>query len=297
TDKATMEMEAVDEGVLGKILVEAGTEDVAVNQPIGVLLEEGEDKGVLKGFKPKGSKAGGDTAKATDKKSAQTQKESESLAQEPKERETATKQASEAQPSVKKGGRTFASPLAKRLAAEAGLDLSSIQGSGPNGRIIKADVERASREGSARAASAGKTTAPSGAVSDFGQPYSEVPNSGMRKTIARRLVEAKSTIPHFYLTIDCRIDELLAARKDINRSDDGGFKISVNDFVIKASALALRKIPQANATWTEEAIRLYEDVDISVAVATPEGLITPIVRHADKKSLGAISTEVKDLAE
>ena len=195
--------------------------------------------------------------------------------------------------STSAGVRVFASPLAKRIAADAGIELSGIDGSGPNGRIVKADVERTISQGGAGRVG---PAAQSGPIPDFGQPYTEVPNSSMRKRIARRLVEAKSTIPHFYLTIDCRIDELLEFRKSINGNGDEGYKVSVNDFIIKACALALRKVPQANATWTEEAVRHYDNVDISVAVSTPEGLITPIVRDADKKRLGTISAEVKDLA-
>ena len=288
TDKATMEMEAVDEGTLGKILVAEGTEGVAVNQPIGVLLEEGECKDVVKD-----AKAGASKSKAK----VEAKKE---LGKAPSHAKEAVvpKPTAKAVLASEKGDRIYASPLAKRVAADVGIEISGIDGSGPNGRIVKADVERAvSQSGAQRAAAPGvRSAAPSDPVPDFGQSYTEVPNSGMRKTIARRLVEAKSTIPHFYLTVDCRIDELFKLRKGINGNGDEGYKISVNDFVIKACALALRKVPQANATWTEEAVRLYDNVDISVAVSTPEGLITPIVRSADKKSLGAISSEVKDLA-
>jgi pyruvate dehydrogenase E2 component (dihydrolipoamide acetyltransferase) len=288
TDKATMEMEAVDEGTLGKILVEEGTEGVAVNKPIGILLEDGESDADLKSDKA-----------APPDKSPKTSATSES-AKTPKKsiKPTAApaKPAPTLSPVAAKGDRIFASPLAKRVAAEAGIELSGLAGSGPNQRIVKADVERVIDQGGGRPVSGSRPTAPAGPVPDFGQPYTEVPNSGMRKTIARRLVEAKSTIPHFYLTIDCRIDELLELRKGINGNGEDGYKVSVNDFIIKACALALRKVPHANATWTEEAVRLYDNVDISVAVSTPEGLITPIVRGADKKTLGVISSEVKDLA-
>ena len=283
TDKATMEMEAVDEGTLGKILVPEGTEKVQVNQPIATLLVDGESAGAAK---PAPAVAAPPPKVEAPKPVAAAPAP---VAPKPV-----------AAPAPKSGDRVFASPLAKRIAANAGLDLVGLAGSGPQGRIVKSDVEQAIASGGARkpapiAAAKAATPVPSTAVPDFGQPYKDVPNSGMRKTIARRLVEAKSTIPHFYLTIDCVIDDLLKLRKDINEKG-GDYKVSVNDFIIKASALALRKVPQANASWTDEAIRLYDNVDISVAVSTPEGLITPIVRNADKKGLGAISNEVKDLA-
>ncbi len=279
TDKATMEMEAVDEGTLGQILVPEGTEKVLVNQPIAMLLLDGDAKGAV----PKANAPAPAPAKAE-------------AAPAPKAAAPQPVAAPVSKPAVApapkaSGARVFASPLAKRVAANAGIDLASVQGSGPQGRIVKADVDQAVSGGGARkAAPAAKAAAP---VADFGQPYKEVPNSGMRKVIAARLLEAKTTIPHFYLTIDCNIDEIVKVRKELAET---GVKVSVNDFVVKACALALRKVPQANATWTEEAVRLYENVDISVAVATPEGLITPIVRHADKKGLAAISAEVKDLA-
>ena len=294
TDKATMEMEAVDEGTLGKILVPAGTEKVSVNQPIAMLLLEGEKTSAAT---PPASKPPALTPAAPSK---QPELKLESAPAPKVESKPAPVPAPA--PVVRPTGesaddRIFASPLAKRIATDAGIDLAAVKGSGPKGRIVKADVEQAAASGSAR-----KSTTPAkapvqvSAISDFGQPYTEVPNSGMRKMIAKRLLEAKTTIPHFYLTIDCVIDDLLKLRKDINDGAGDGVKVSVNDFVIKASALALRKVPQANASWTDEAIRLYERVDISIAVATPEGLITPIVRDADKKGLGAISNEVKDLA-
>lgn len=181
--------------------------------------------------------------------------------------------------------RIIASPLAKRLAAEKGLDLKLVQGTGPHGRIIRADVE----EASARPALAVVQPAP-----DTGAAYDAIPNSNMRKVIARRLTESKQTVPHFYLTVDCELDELLALRKKINEVAD--VRVSVNDFIIRAVALALKKVPQANASWTNEAILQYRHADISVAVATPTGLITPIVKAAETKSVAAISTEMKDLA-
>ena len=272
TDKATMEMEAVDEGTLGKILVPEGTEKVAVNQPIAMLLVEGESKGAAPAAKaPAAAPAAAPAPK-------------------PAAAPVAAAPATKPQAS---GSRVFASPLAKRIAANAGVDLAAIKGSGPQGRIVRADVDQAVAGGGAKKAA---PKAGPAAATDFSQPYTAVPNSGMRKTIAKRLSEAKSTIPHFYLTIDCNIDEVMKLRKDINERTGDAYKLSVNDFVIKALALALRKVPNANASWTEEAVHLYNRVDVSVAVSTPEGLITPIVRDADKKSLGVISNEIKDLA-
>ena len=276
TDKATMEMEAVDEGTLGKIIIPEGTEKVLVNEPIAVLLLEGESSGA--------------TAPAAKAPAAATP--APAAAPAVAKPATAPAAAPAAKPQASSGTRVFASPLAKRVAANAGIDLASIKGSGPQGRIVRADVDQAVAGGGAKKA-APKAAAASGPVPDFGQPYTEVPHTGMRKVIAQRLLEAKTTIPHFYLPIDCNIDEIIKVRKELAES---GVKVSVNDFVVKASALALRKVPQANASWTDDAVRLYTNVDISVAVATPDGLITPIVRNADKKGLAAISAEVKDLA-
>ncbi|WP_299444314.1 2-oxo acid dehydrogenase subunit E2 [uncultured Rhodospira sp.] len=209
------------------------------------------------------------------------------------------------------GERLFASPLARRLAAEAGLDLSALTGSGPHGRIIRADVEKAKAEGGPQAETAGTdepaatpapaAEAPAQAVKARLQPwqtYEEIPNSQMRKAIGRRLVESKQTVPHFYLTIDCALEPLLDVRRQLNeRAQDGAYKLSVNDLIIKAAAVALRRVPAANAVWTDEAILRLETVDISVAVATDRGLITPIIRNADTKGLATIANEMKDLAQ
>ncbi len=283
TDKATMEMEAVDEGVMGPILVPEGTEGVAVNKPIAVLLADGE-------------KAGAKPA-ATAAPAAAQQKPTASAAPPVAAPQAAPKPV--APPATVSGDRVFVSPLAKRIAANNQIDLKAVQGSGPNGRIVKADVEKALSGGAARAPSkAPAVQLPQGApVPDFGQPFHTVPNSSVRKIIAKRLLESKLTVPHFYLTIDCVIDELMKMRAEFNGRPGADYKLSVNDFVIKASALALRKVPAANATWTDEAIRFYDNVDISVAVATPDGLITPIIRKADTKGLAVISNEMKELAK
>ncbi len=287
TDKATMEFEAVDEGTLGKIIVPGGTAGVKVNQPIAVLLEEGEDSSALAAVK---------AAPAAAQAAAPAPTASSAPAPAP---------AAPSAPTAKAGDRVFASPLAKRLAAEAGLDLKAVQGTGPHGRVVKADVEAAVKGGikaapaaaapAAAAAAAPKAAPAPAAANPFEPAYEEIANSSMRKVIARRLTEAKQTVPHFYLTIDCEVDALLKVRAELNGRSDA-YKLSVNDFVIRAVALALRKVPAANASWGEEAIKRYTDVDISVAVATPNGLITPIVRHADHKGLAAISNEMKELA-
>ena len=291
TDKATMEMEAVDEGVLGKILIPEGTEKVSVNEPIAILLDEGEKLGAAP--PPKAAPAPAPKAEAKPA-AAPAPQPAAAVSPAPAAKAPAPMVAPAAAPAKPKGERIFISPLARRLAKDAGLDPADIAGRGPRGRIIRVDVERAIAGGAKRkpaAAAGGSST-----VDIFGQPYKAQPNSGVRKTIAKRLTEAKSTIPHFYLSLDCQIDELLSLRKKLNERAEGEMKLSVNDFVIKAVALALRKVPQVNSSWTDDAVLLYDNVDISVAVATPDGLITPIIRNADQKSVAQISTEMRDLA-
>jgi len=292
TDKATMEVEAVDEGKVGRIVVAEGAEGVKVNAVIAVLLEEGEKEVPKDAAAPA---AAPPTAKPAPSAAAATPAP------------TAAKPAPAAtpapQPAATSGGtRIFASPLAKRIAAEKGLDLSRIKGSGPNGRIVKADVESA-KPVPAPAATPAATPAARPAPAAGAQPVfvapgdSRVPHTSIRKVIARRMLESKQTVPHFYLTVDLEIDALLAARQAINAvAEKKGTKVSVNDMVIKASAKALRDHPECNASWTEDEMIQYGAVDISVAVATDRGLITPIVRNADMKGLGQIATEMKDLA-
>ncbi len=284
TDKATMEVEAVDEGKIGKILIAAGSEGVAVNTPIAVLLEEGEDASAI------GSAPAAKAPEAPKSAAAPTATPQASAA-------PAAKAAPQAAPS---GGRVFATPLARRIAADKGIDLAGVQGSGPHGRIVKADVESA-KPGAKPAPSAAKAPVAAGpdakALSNaYGMTYKELPNSNMRKIIARRLTESKQTVPHFYLTVDCRIDNLLKARAELNDAGKGAYKLSVNDFVIKAVAMALKAFPAANVSWTDDAILQYEHSDVSVAVATPNGLITPIIKKAETKGLKEISSEMKDLA-
>ena len=296
TDKATMEVEAVDEGVLGKILVSDGTEGVAVNTPIAVLLEDGEDAADIK--------VSAAPAPAPAPAAAPAETPAAPPPPPPAPAAAPTPTPAPIPPTAAGGNRVFASPLARRIAADANLDIAAIKGSGPHGRIIKVDVEAAIAGGGAMAAPAAAAAAagaePSPApvpVADVpGMPaFTEVPNSSMRKVIAKRLSQSMQEAPHFYLTVDCEMDELLKVRKELNAKSDE-YKLSVNDFVIRAMALALKQVPAANASWGEEAVRLYETVDVSVAVAVPNGLITPVIRNADGKGLAAISAEMKDLA-
>lgn len=293
TDKATMEVEAVDEGTLGKIVVPAGTEGVKVNEVIAYILEEGEDASALQ----KAGGAKGDSAPAAAKTGTTPEPKQE---EKPAASAAPQKAASAAAASgAESGTRVIASPLAKRMAAQAGIDLAGIKGSGPHGRIVRADIEGAVGRGKPAPAAAPATPAAAAAapLPSAGMPaYEDKPLSRMRKAIARRLSEAKRDMPHFYLTIDCEIDSLLKMRADFNAKADGQYKLSVNDFVIRAAALALKKVPAANVGFAGDALRWYKSVDVSVAVAIPDGLITPIVKGADGKGLAAISNEMKDLA-
>lgn len=306
TDKATMEFEAVEEGTIGKILISEGTGNVKVNTPIAVLLEEGEsadDIDLSETANENTSEAEPAPEKRQEDKNVEDKSETSKSAA-PKQ----DKQPKQDQPKSDKGGRIFASPLAKRLAKEAGIDLADIQGSGPRGRIVKADIEavqsgEAPKKTAAAAPAEAASAMPSGAGPDAKKladmldiPYRAEANSGMRKTIAKRLVESKQTVPHYYLSIECKLDELMALRKQINDQADGAYKISVNDFIIKATALALKSVPAANTSWTDAETLYYERADVSVAVATDAGLITPIIKGAENKSLSQISTEMKDLA-
>ena len=309
TDKATMEFEAVDEGTMGRILVPEGTQDIAINAPIAVLLLEGEDKNTVAAA-PAAPKAAPAAAAAPAPAAA------------PKPAASASPVAAPAVPASSQGEgvvaatngatRVFASPLARRVAKEAGVNVAEVKGSGPHGRIIKADID-AVKSGKAPlvapvAAPAAKPPVAAPSMTDAqvmklfdDGEYTVVPHDNVRKIIARRLVEAKTTIPHFYLTIDTEIDALLALRTDINAAaptKDGkpAWKVSVNDLVIKALAMALMRVPDANVTWTEAGMLHHKRSDIGVAVSIPGGLITPVVRHADTKRISDISIEMKDLA-
>jgi pyruvate dehydrogenase E2 component (dihydrolipoamide acetyltransferase) len=281
TDKATMEVEAVDEGFLAKIVVPDGTEGVAVNAVIGVLTE---------------TKGGTVDAPKETPKPAQAK-----TAEPPKDVPTPV-QKTAAPAQTHDEDRIFASPLARRMAKQSGVDLATIKGSGPHGRIVKADLDGAPAAAeTAPAVAAEKAPASKPAAAPAGPaiaaPHKKIPNSTMRKVIAKRLTESKQTVPHFYLTSHFEIDALLKLRADLNAKSpkEGGFKLSVNDLIIKACAVALRRHPNVNASYTEEAIIQYDDVDISIAVAIPDGLITPIIRKADMLGLAAISAVMKDL--
>ncbi len=294
TDKATMEVEAVDEGKVGQIVVPEGAENVQVNAVIAILLEEGETE-VKGGAAPPPAAP---KAEAPKEQAPAPKKEEAAPAPAPKPAPQAA-----AAPAASHGGqRIFASPLAKRIAAEKAIDLANLKGSGPNGRIVKADVESAKPGAPATAPAAAPKAAPR-PVAPAAQPIftapgdQRIPHTAVRKVIARRMLESKQTVPHFYLTVEFEIDALLAARAAINevaRKKDA--RVSVNDMIIKACAKALRDHPECNASWTEDEMVQYGAVDISVAVATDRGLITPIVRNADLKGVAQISIEMKDLA-
>ncbi len=308
TDKATMEVEAVDEGTVGKLLVAEGAEAVPVNQVIAVLLEEGEEASAI-GAVPAAPQPDKPVEKPPEAPSEPAPKAPEAAPAQ----EAASPAPTPAAPGKVDGERLFASPLARRMASQAGLDLARIAGSGPHGRVVKRDVE-AALAGRPEAAAAQPAVAPAAApaapagpagpgarqLADLlGMAYRVEPASTMRKTIARRLTEAKQTVPHFYLTVDCEVDELLKLRKELNARSpegEGAYKLSVNDFVIRAVALALKQVPTANASWDETGVLYYEHADVAVAVATPSGLITPLVRAAESKGLAQISGEMKDLA-
>jgi pyruvate dehydrogenase E2 component (dihydrolipoamide acetyltransferase) len=316
TDKATMEVEAVDEGVLAKIVVPEGTADVPVNDIIAVIAGEGEDASTVgKGdFSQPAAKPA--DAKQVEKTPPAPAPASTNGSGQPAPQKTAAPQP---QAQTNGGARVFASPLARRMAKEGGLDLAAIQGSGPHGRVVERDVKAALEGGTAKKAQPGAPAAQPGApgpklapagmsddiVKKMFEPgsFEEVPHDGMRKTIARRLTEAKQTIPHFYLTVDCDIDALLKLREQVNASaqkdKDGkpAFKVSVNDMVIKALALALTRTPGSNVTFTENAMLHHKHADISVAVAIPGGLITPVIRKADTLTLSGIANAMKDFAK
>ncbi|MCO4841461.1 MAG: pyruvate dehydrogenase complex dihydrolipoamide acetyltransferase [Yoonia sp.] len=283
TDKATMEFEAVDEGVIGKIVIAEGTEGVKVNAVIAVLLEDGESASDI------GSVSAAPAAAAAAPK-AEAAAPAAAVSPAP------------AAPAAKDGNRIFATPLARRIAADKGLDLSTIAGSGPHGRIVKADVENATAAPKAAAAAPAAALA-SGPSSDAvikmyeGRPFEEVKLDGMRKIIASRLTEAKQSVPHFYLRRDINLDALMKFRSQLNKQLEGrGVKLSVNDFIIKACALALQQVPEANAVWAGDRTLKFTKSDVAVAVAIEGGLFTPVLRDSEMKSLSAMSSEMKDLA-
>jgi pyruvate dehydrogenase E2 component (dihydrolipoamide acetyltransferase) len=309
TDKATMEVEAVDEGTLAKIVVPEGTQDVPVNDVIAVLAGDGED------VKSAGAGAGASPPKPAPAAEAPAPKPAAAPASAPAAKApaaaTAAPAAKQSAPQANGHDRTFSSPLARRLAKEAGIEIARINGTGPHGRIIARDVEEAKSGKGLKAPAAAPAITPSIAPSMSDQQvralfedgsYEVIPHDGMRRTIAQRLTASVQTIPHFYLTMDCNIGKLLEAREEINGSapkDKDGkpvYKLSVNDFVIKALAVALQRIPNANVSWTENGMLRHKHSDVGVAVAMPGGLITPIIRKAEEKSLSVISNQMKDFA-
>lgn len=308
TDKATMEVEAVDEGTVAKIVVPAGTEAVKVNALIAILAADGEDVAA--------AAAGGGSAPAAPKAEVAPAPKAADAAPAPAVT-PATPAPVAAPATASSGGRVFASPLARRLAKEAGLDLTAVSGSGPKGRVVKVDVEKAVSSGGAKpAASASAPAAAAAPAPALAKGASEeavlklfeagsydlVPHDGMRKTIAKRLQESKQTIPHFYVSVDCELDALLALRAQLNdaaprKESAPTYKLSVNDMVIKALALALRDVPDANVSWTDSNMVKHKHADVGVAVSIPGGLITPIIRKAETKTLSTISNEMKDLGK
>jgi pyruvate dehydrogenase E2 component (dihydrolipoamide acetyltransferase) len=305
TDKATMEVEAVDEGTVAKLLIEGGSEGVKVNAPIALLLEDGEDASALEGYSASG--LGGDAGGPN----AASDQPSPGSVPGPLEVKDTPPAAPAQGRGQEKGSRIFASPLAKRLAEQAGLDLASITGSGPNGRIVKADVEAAK---SAPKTAPAPQAAPAATTTEVGLPratagaealakmgipaesYRLEKLDGVQKVIARRLTSSNVNVPDFPLTIDCEIDALLAMRKELNGQAPEGIKISVNDMLIRACALSLKAVPESNASYTEDGIAYHHHADVAVAVASEKGLITPIVREGENKGLSTISAEMKDLA-
>lgn len=275
TDKATMEVEAADEGILGKILIPEGTEHVAVKTPIAILVDEGEDV-------PEAPAAG---AKPEPEKKVEVKDETPA----PIEISSFDPDKKPVAPEKGKGERIFISPLARRIAREHGVDIASLTGTGPNGRILRRDVEKAKGQKPAPAASS--------AAAPAAGHVEHVKHSGMRKVIARRLTESKTQVPHFYVSVDIELDALLALRSRLNKALEAeGCKISVNDMMIKAVAVALKKLPGLNVQFTETEMLHFEDVDISMAVSVPDGLVTPVIRQADRKSLREISQEARSLA-
>ncbi|MFT7578035.1 MAG: pyruvate dehydrogenase E2 component (dihydrolipoamide acetyltransferase) [Alphaproteobacteria bacterium] len=319
TDKATMEVEAIDDGRVGKILIAAGTEGVKVNTPIAVLLEDGEDATALSAATTQTANATPTPATSTSAPAVSSPAPAPNPAATPAPVSPATAAPQQGMPQANTAARLLISPLARRLAVERGLELTALTGSGPHGRIVKRDVEKAIANGSAKHQSAPEQSVARGVLTVPTTPlveamsddkvmalyeeenYEIVPHDGMRRIIAQRLTQSKQTIPHFYLTIECVLDELLRARTRMNaaapKEGSRAYKLSVNDFVIKALALGLQSVPAANASWTESGMLRHRHSDVGVAVAVEGGLFTPIIRHAEYKSLGEISNEMKELAD
>eukprot|EP01102_Stenamoeba_stenopodia_P013671 TRINITY_DN446_c0_g4_i1.p1 TRINITY_DN446_c0_g4~~TRINITY_DN446_c0_g4_i1.p1 ORF type:complete len:532 (+),score=169.30 TRINITY_DN446_c0_g4_i1:215-1810(+) len=304
TDKSIIAFEASEDGYLAKIIVPAGTQGVPIGTPIAIVVENKDDISKFKDYS-------GDAAAPAAPKAAPQPKPAEAPAQPaatpeptPQATQQQPQQPQQTQPQQQSQGRVFASPAARAAAAATGIELGSVEGTGPNGRVIKADVvEKAAQQPAAtkaapqQAAQQPAFQAPKAVPPVATASYTDIPNSNIRKVIASRLTASKQTIPHYYLTIEANVDELLKIRTDLNNKANGEYKLSVNDFIVKAAAAALRKVPEANSSWSEEAIRRYHTVDINVAVNTDNGLFTPLIANADQKGLATIANSVKELAE
>lgn len=287
TDKATMEFETPEEGFLAKILIPAGSKDVPIGKLLCIIVENKEDIAAFKSYVPEE-----DTTPAVEKPAevaAPPPPPSPAPSAPPSPPSVAPATAPSTPPPAP-GGRVFASPLAKKIAQEKGIELAALQGSGPGGRVVAQDVSMVTPAVAAAAAAPTPVFAP-------GTEFTDIPLTNVRKVIAKRLLESKQTIPHYYLSVDIRVDDLLEVRKQLNLDSDGAYKLSVNDFILKACALACKKVPEANSSWMTDFIRQHHNIDVSVAVSAEAGLITPIVFNADKKGLQEISTDINSLAE
>ncbi|EIE81648.1 hypothetical protein G6F46_010829 [Rhizopus delemar] len=287
TDKAQMDFECQEEGFLAKVLIETGAKDVSVGQPIAVFVEDKEDIAAFENFSLADVAGSAPKAEATPEPK-----------EEKKEAPKAEAKKTESEAVASHGGRVFASPLARKIAEERGIDISQVKGSGPRGIISKEDVEGyKAPEKAAASGIAAQIPAAYTPQNATGDAFTDIPTTSMRKIIASRLTESKQQVPHYYVTVEVNMDKTSKLREVLNKSGDGKYKLSVNDFIIKASALALKKVPEVNSAWQGDFIRQYNSADICVAVATPSGLITPIVANAEAKGLSTISTQVKDLAK
>jgi len=314
TDKATVDFEVTDSGYLAKILFPEGSKDITVGETIALMVEKQADVAAFKNYKADAAPKKEEAKKEEPKKEEVKEQKKEEPKEQPK-KQSQPQEAQQSKPAKPQSNQmdissvvpgappprsnatprsgVYASPLAKNVAAETGVDLSSVKGSGPNQRIVKADVLQAQQQ-----AQQHQQKQPAGSpVSVPGAAFTEIPNSQIRKVTAQRLTQSKQTIPHYYLSVECRVDELMSLRQKLNDGSKGSFKLSVNDFVVKAASLALRKVPACNSSWSDEAIRRYNTVDINVAVNTEKGLFTPLIKNADQIGLVSINSQVRELAE
>jgi pyruvate dehydrogenase E2 component (dihydrolipoyllysine-residue acetyltransferase) len=299
TDKATIDLEATDDGILAAIVHGDGSTNVPVGQVIGIIVENEADLGAFASYEPPSAAA----KAADDAQAAQADQSAAAKAKTPASVVTTANGAPSPQRRAQDGDRVFASPRARKLATEKGYNLSSIAGTGPAGRIIERDVlayepaKASDTSASSSASATGATATLSSTPAPSGADFELIPNSNIRKVIARRLTESKQNVPHYYLTIECNVDALLETRAQMNADANGKYKLSVNDFIVKAAAIALRQVPEVNSQWTDDAIRRFSTIDINVAVNAPQGLLTPLVRNADNLGLVGISSRVRELAD